>query len=247
MLLAIDTASQVMGAALYDGNEVLAESEWHTPNYHSTQLAPLISQLFEWSSSSITDLQAVAIALGPGGFTGLRVGLALSKGICLATHARILGVPALHAIAVSQPLPPVKPARLAAVLQAGRGRLAVGWYEAMDAPQPVLDTQALFKAWRCSQVRYEIITVQQLMERINQEVQAKPETCGITLVCGEINAAARQYIFQQAKQLPANSFYLASAAHSQRRASFLAELAWHRLQNGDVDDPASLAPIYLQG
>ena len=63
-----------------------------------------------------------------------------------------------------------------------------------------------------------------------------------TLVCGELTAELRSAL----SSLASGKAILASPASSARRAGFLAELAWQRLELGERDDPASLAPIYLQ-
>jgi len=248
LILALDTASPSMGAALYDGNEILSESVWHSAQHHNVQLAPLIAHLFEWCGESFSALQAVVVATGPGGFTALRIGLALAKGICLAQHAQIIGIPALHAIACAQPLPYLRPARLAAALQAGRGRFVVGWYEAgraVKAGSYSTKIEEAYLTWGCNRVRYELLSLQQLMEKIVANVHAHPESAGITILSGEFNRAAREYILQQKKELPDGSLVLSPPAQSLRRPAFLAELGWQRWQRGEVDDPHSLAPIYL--
>lgn len=250
MILALDTASPTMGAALYDGNEILSESVWHSANYHSVQLAPLIARLFEWCSEPFSALQAVVVATGPGGFTALRIGLALAKGICLAQHTQIIGIPALHAIACAQPLPCLRPARLAAALQAGRGRFVVGWYEAAQesgAGSYLPKIEEAYLTWGCNRVRYELLTLPQLIEKIAAYVHAHPESSGMTILSGEFNSAAREYILQQKKGLPDGSLVLSPPAQSLRRPAFLAELGWQRWRRGEVDDPHNLAPIYLSG
>jgi len=106
---------------------------------------------------------------------------------------------------------------LAIVLQAGRGRLAVGWYRA----------EAGF--W-LPQGSLEVLDVVTLAEHIQQP----------TKICGELTAAERNILGRKRKLV-----VLPSPAQSLRRTGFLAELAWRRWQAGKVDDPISLAPIYL--
>ncbi len=78
MLLAIDTSSRWMGVAVYDGTTVLSEVVWHAPDYHTSQLAAMAEQVLERAGLTPVDLKAVAVALGPGGDTGWRVGLAVA-------------------------------------------------------------------------------------------------------------------------------------------------------------------------
>ena len=77
MLLAIDTSTAQVGMALYDGTQVLGEMTWSTRQHHTTELAPALSGLLNRSAVSMDMLSALAVAIGPGSFTSLRVGLSL--------------------------------------------------------------------------------------------------------------------------------------------------------------------------
>jgi tRNA threonylcarbamoyladenosine biosynthesis protein TsaB len=214
MLLALDTSTQTAGLALYDGERVLYEIIWTSNDYHTVELAPAILDAIQKSGKKIDKLDAVAVALGPGSFTGLRIGLALAKGIALARHLPVIGIPSLDILAYAQPVTNLP---LAAVLRAGRGRLAIDWYQANK------------KSW-VSQNKLEVTTAEQLMEGIETP----------TLVAGELNEDER-HILRRKKKL----IELASPAHSLRRPGYLAELGWRRWQAGQNDDPAALTPIYL--
>lgn len=214
MLLALDTSTQTAGLALYNGEQVLSEIIWTSHDFHTVEMAPAIMEAIQKSGKKIDKVEAVAVAIGPGSFTGLRIGLALAKGIAMARHLPIIGIPSLDILAYAQPLAPVP---LAAVLRAGRGRLAVDWYQAGK------------KGW-VSQHKLEVTTAEQLVECI--EIP--------TLVAGELNEDERHILRRKKKLID-----LASPAHSLRRPGYLAELGWRRWQAGQNDDPAVLAPIYL--
>ena len=79
MLLAIDTSTAQVGMALYDVTQVLGEMTWSTRQHHTTELAPALSGLLNRSAVSMDMLSALAVAIGPGSFTSLRVGLSLVK------------------------------------------------------------------------------------------------------------------------------------------------------------------------
>ncbi|MBN1147712.1 MAG: tRNA (adenosine(37)-N6)-threonylcarbamoyltransferase complex dimerization subunit type 1 TsaB [Anaerolineales bacterium] len=213
ILLALDTSTRFTGLALYDGAQVLHEAVWISQDYHTVELAPAVAEALQKTGASIDRLGALAVALGPGSFTGLRIGLALAKGIALARCLPLVGVPSLDALAAAQPLLETP---LAAILQAGRGRLAVGWYQAVD------------KTWRATK-EAEILSPAALAEQIQNP----------TLVCGELSEETRALLGKQPGAI------LASPAQALRRPAFLAELAWRRWQAGESDDPATLAPIYL--
>jgi tRNA threonylcarbamoyladenosine biosynthesis protein TsaB len=214
MLLAIDTSTRLTGVALYDGVQVLSEVAWYSREHQTVELAPVVEEILGRTGIKASEIKAVGVALGPGSFTGLRIGLALAKGLALAWHTALIGVPTLDVVASAQPLAAMP---LAAVLQAGRGRLAVGWY-AVEAGR-----------WK-SQGSLEVLDAAGLAEKIQAP----------TLVCGELNDEERRLLARKRKLV-----VLASPARSMRRPSFLAELAWQRYRIGQSDDAAALAPIYL--
>lgn len=214
MLLAIDTSTQWIGLALYDGAQVNAETLWLARSRHTVELAPAIQALLQRCGQTPAQLTAIAVALGPGSFTGLRIGLALAKGMALALHIPVIGVPSLDALAVAQPLSDLP---MAAVLQAGRKRLAVAWYANLDGQ------------WLAREDA-KVTTVAELSASIH-----KP-----TLVVGELSAEDRQLLARKRVNV-----HLASPAQSLRRPSYLAELGWKRWQAGQVDEPIALAPIYI--
>jgi tRNA threonylcarbamoyladenosine biosynthesis protein TsaB len=215
VLLAIDTSTRNVGIALYDGIQVLNETIWASRDYHTVELAPAIADTLSRCGIKIQDLNLLAVSIGPGSFTGLRIGLAVAKGIALACHLPIIGVPTLDILTESQPIIPGLP--LAAVIQAGRGRLAVGWYSAFE------------NQWQLDPP-IKIMDALELSGQIHEP----------TLVCGELNEEQQHTLARKYKNV-----ILASPAHSVRRPSLLAELAWKRWQAGDIDDPMTLSPIYL--
>lgn len=223
LLLAIDASTRIVGLALYDGVQVCSESVWSSSDHHTSELAPAVQELLRRSHIAIDELGAIGVALGPGSFTGLRIGLALAKGIALVQRIPLIGIPTLDILAHAQPPQDIP---MAAVLRAGRGRLAVAWYEPAQTPGNL-------KTWQTGS-KVEVLTPQDLAQRIQQP----------TLVCGELTAEERHLLGK--KRGPISRLVeLASPAACLRRPSYLAELAWKRWQAGDLDDPASLTPIYL--
>ena len=70
MLLAIDTSTRMIGVALYDGVRILSEMVWLSEQYHTVELAPTVESLMERAGIPLSELQVVAVAQGPGSFTG---------------------------------------------------------------------------------------------------------------------------------------------------------------------------------
>src|SRR5512139_2794643 len=116
MLLALDTSTSMVGLALYDGVRVLSEYSWESKDNHSVELAPAVVEMMVKAGVKPEQLTAIAVALGPGSFTGLRISLALAKGIAYVNHIPIIGIPSLDILAAAQP---VRSETLAAVLRAG--------------------------------------------------------------------------------------------------------------------------------
>ncbi len=214
MLLAVDTSTAQIGLALFDGTQVIAESAWISRQHHTVELAPALANLLKHTEVKINDIQALGVAIGPGSFTALRVGLAFVKGLALSRKLPIVGIPTLDILAAAQPISKMP---LAAVLQAGRGRIALAWYKSLK------------NEWK-SEGAAQVTTVDALADSIE-----KP-----TLVAGELTSEERQRLARKKVNV-----VLAPPALCVRRPSVLAELAWTRWQDGKVDEPASLAPIYL--
>jgi tRNA threonylcarbamoyladenosine biosynthesis protein TsaB len=106
LILGIDTATTAASAALVDDGKLLREAR-HEParnggplrSNHAAVLLPLIDQLLNDAARRLSDVEAFAVALGPGSFTGLRIGLSTVKGLVYGADTPIVGVPTLHAVA----------------------------------------------------------------------------------------------------------------------------------------------------
>jgi len=212
MLLVVDTSTAQVGLALYDGTQVPGEMTWTTRQHHTTELAPALAGLLDRSGNSMDTVSALGVAIGPGSFTSLRVGLSFIKGLALARSLPIIGIPTLDILAAAQPILK-KP--LVAVIQAGRGRIALGWYKCVK------------NEWQ-AEGGARSGTVDELIREIRSP----------TLIAGELTSEERRRLTQK-------NVILATPANCVRRPSILAGLAWTRLQENKIDEAASLAPIYL--
>ena len=217
MLLAVDTATRMVGLALYDGVRVCSERTWSSNRYHTVELAPAVEQMLADADITTKKLKAVGVATGPGSFTALRIGLAFAKGLAFSENIPLIGIPTLDIVAAAQPLAEMP---LAAVLQAGRKRLSVGWYTVEE------------NRWQATD-RLENLTVDEFIAAIEEP----------TWVCGELNAGMRKRLSGEDSEN--ENMILTSPAQSLRRPGYLAALAWERWGAGDVDNPAALAPFYL--
>ncbi|MFO7741749.1 MAG: tRNA (adenosine(37)-N6)-threonylcarbamoyltransferase complex dimerization subunit type 1 TsaB [Anaerolineae bacterium] len=215
MLVAIDTATSQASLAFHDGFRVRIEHTWEAPRRHTTELTPRLAAAMEQLSLRRDQLRAIVVTKGPGSFTGLRIGLSVAKGLAVAQRLPLIGIPTLDVVAAAQGR---DRRRLAAVIQAGRGRVGVAIYRWEFGEWQVLEGPRL-TTWA----------------NLEKEV-AEP-----TLFCGEIDKRGAETIARMGEHA-----VLLPAAWRLRRAGFLAELGWQRLNRGEVDDPAELTPIYLK-
>jgi tRNA threonylcarbamoyladenosine biosynthesis protein TsaB len=99
MILAIETSTEVCSTALVHDNELIGERSVQEKNIHSERLLTLVDDLLTSSTVSNRQLDAIAISIGPGSFTGLRIGLSTAKGLALGLDLPMIAVPTLDGIA----------------------------------------------------------------------------------------------------------------------------------------------------
>lgn len=215
MLLALDTATRLISMALHDGQQIISEFTWRTASRHTVELAPACENMMQRAGVTTAGLSAIAVALGPGSYTGLRIGMGVAKGLALATDPPLplIGIPTLDIVAAAQPR---LADRLCVVAQAGRGRISAGFY----AWEP--------NNWQSTD-QPTIIDWDTLLESLDIHTQFG----------GEIDPDSRALLAAHPYVI------LAQPAHGLRRAGFMAELAYRRFTSGEVDGAATLAPIYL--
>lgn len=229
MILALDTATRQTGIALFDGQEVVAEVNWRSADGQTTELLPRLAQLMAWHGLAPTALSAVAISLGPGSFTGVRVGVSAAKGLAMAGATPLIGIGTLDATA----FPHLgRPEPVCALVSAGRSRVFWALYAAAatDLSQP--GEPVCLGEWCGWRTPLHLSSVAELAGLV-----ATPVYC-----TGELSPAVRA----QLTELLGERARLSPASAAGRRAGCLAELGWHRLQAGQRDDPASLSPLYLR-
>jgi tRNA threonylcarbamoyladenosine biosynthesis protein TsaB len=215
-LLGIDTATESASVALYDGETgPRAESSWQTSAHHTVELMPSIVSMLERQGLTTESLDGVSVALGPGSFTGLRIGLSVAKGLSFSLEIPIVGIPTLDIVAYAhyeQDLP------ICAIIQAGRGRICAAFYERAGTEWQRLTD-------------YQLATIDELSGQVRVP----------TLFCGEIDPSLGKAL----RSSISTRAIIASAASSLRRAGYLAELSWERFRQGEADDVTTLEPLYL--
>lgn len=98
-ILGVDTSSSCGSIGIIDGDQVVAECTFHREETHSTRLIPSIQAILKDAKLSLKEIDGLAVSLGPGSFTGLRVGISTIKGLALAAEKPVVGIPTLDALA----------------------------------------------------------------------------------------------------------------------------------------------------
>ena len=108
LILGIETATRAASVAVIFNGKILAESLRESPQSFSETLMPQVEEVIK-ISGAFENLDAVAVSIGPGSFTGLRIGLATAKALAYAWGIKIIGVPTLQALAYNFPAAKVLP------------------------------------------------------------------------------------------------------------------------------------------
>ncbi len=229
MLLAIDTATRTAGLALYDEEGVQAELTWRSRQNHTVELMNQIVHLLNLARAGKHELTVIGVSLGPGSFTGLRVGMSVAKGLAFGCDIPLVAIPTLDSVAKAhafQTLP------ILAVLAAGRGRYSVAPYHALRGKVERVAEYALVDASGMVELAKQATASSQ------SGTQARARRL---FFCGEIDAPLKEALV---KGLGPRAC-IASPAANLRRAGFLAELAWERYRREEFDNPETLAPTYM--
>jgi tRNA threonylcarbamoyladenosine biosynthesis protein TsaB len=217
LTLAIDTSTNTAGCALLEEERVLAECLVNLGMNHSATLLPSIHHMVSLADVRMADIDLFACTVGPGSFTGLRIGVSTIKGFALATGKPVAGVSALEALACNVTTVSML---ICPMLDAKKNQVYA----------------ALFKADR-----------QNGIARIGEEAAVEVDKFlsliqGDCIFVGD-GAAAYQDAIKNA--LPGHA-YFASPIHQSIRASAVGLLGMRKFAAGDTLDPFHFMPRYLR-
>ena len=220
MELAIDTATDTASVAVSREGKPLAEISWLAGQNHTVNLMPNALHLFKLIGEELNKIDAVFVSLGPGSYNGLRAGLSAAKGLALSLNIRLIGIGTLEIEAYPHAdagLP------ICVVHNIGRGEIATASYRMNDT------------GWQ-KLVEEHITTLDALCKTIDSK----------TVVCGQFSG------FPETQPNPAEFIaerlgeLVVIRETTLRRAGYLAELGWRRLERGESDDIATLQPLYMR-
>lgn len=98
-ILGVDTSTPIGSVGLIDGENFVGEHSLNIVQTHSSRLIPAIDQILKWANLTVHELDACAVGIGPGSFTGVRIGVGAAKALCYAIRKPIVGVSTLAAVA----------------------------------------------------------------------------------------------------------------------------------------------------
>lgn len=228
MLLALDTATVTASIALYDlaADQLLVEQTWQARRRHTQELLTVAQQLLSQVGVAIQQLSALAVTVGPGSFTGVRIALSTAKGIGLGLAAppRVIGIPTLSVTAAPwlSLLSAHSRATICAYIQAGRGRY--NWVNFGAGEQLRRPNAADHQTGSVDEF------AQALAQRMPQPIW----------LIGELDSGLQQAV------TPLAHVVTVDAVSSWRRAGALARLAALHFTAGVEDDLQTLQPLYLR-
>jgi len=219
-LLAVETSTLTGAVALLDAGRLVAESRLTVALTHGERLLSAVDALLRAAHWRLGDVEALAVAVGPGSFTGLRVGVSTMKGLAFATGKPLVGVPTLDALAWTLPFAvhPVCP-----VLDAKKGEVYTALYRTTAG--------RLEQLWP-----YRAVDPRILAEELAREAG------GPVIFVGD-GVGPSEAVLRGALGAAA---WVAPPAHRLPSAASLGELGWTALARGQVADPGTLVPLYIR-
>ena len=215
LTLAIETSSRQLGVALADGDRLVSSYGLLAENPHAVELPDAVTRVLKAAHATLGQVEAIAVDIGPGSFTGLRIGLAFVKALAFPMKKTVVGVPSLDVLAASLPF---ASRQICPLLDAKQKNVYGALYRVEEsAPKRKTD--------------YLLGPVDELLSQIKEP----------TIFLGDGCARYREQILERAGSLAsfaAEEFWLP-------RAELLARLGVERLRSGQRDDPAGLVPMYL--
>lgn len=218
-ILGIDSSGLVASAAIADEKNIIAEFTVNNKQTHSQTLLPMIEKVVDMSGIELEQLDAIAIAAGPGSFTGLRIGSATAKGIGLALKKPVVSVPTLEGLAYRVS---VFDGIICPIMDARRNQVYTGIYK-MDKGNLVCLSE---------QKAVDIHEIMEELEKYDEKV----------IFLGDGVEVQRETIEKEFKK----KYCFAPIHLSKQSAAAVAVLGDIYFNQGKAEDAAEHKPIYLR-
>lgn len=220
-ILGIDTSTPIGSVALIDGDNLAAEHTLNIVQAHSSRLMPAIDTVLKWSDITADNLDGCAVGIGPGSFTGIRIGVATIKSLCYALDKPIVGVSTLEAVAYN--------------LRGTNGIIC-----------PLLDARrsevygAIFEGGTEWQRLSEdlCLSLTAFLDRLDMHTSSEHTINFVGDGLLTYGDAVRERLGERA--------HFSDAIFNVPRGATIAHLGRQRLHNGDIDDYWTLVPNYVR-
>lgn len=218
-ILGIDSSGLVASAAVVVDDTLVGEFTINNKQTHSQTLLPMIHQVVEMSGVSLEELDAIAVAAGPGSFTGLRIGSSTAKGMALALKKPIVSVPTLEGLAYGVA---VTDSLICPLMDARRNQVYTGVYEMEQGKLHCV----------CEQ---EAVDIADILEKLNQ--------LGKKVILLGDGVQVYEETIEKVLQVP---YELAPLHMNRQRAASVAALGAVYFAEGKKEDPKDHKPFYLR-
>ena len=219
-ILGIDSSGLVASVAITEDDELIGEYTLNYKKTHSQTLLPMLDELKKMVELDLDSIDAIAVAKGPGSFTGLRIGSATAKGLGLALDKPLVAVPTVDALAFN--LWGAK-TNICPVMDARRNQTYTGLYR--------FDENQNFEVL----VEQCAVDIHEIIEKVNEN------NTPVTFL-GDGVPTFKQVIEEEVK-VP---FFFAPAGMNRQRAAALNLLAKQYIEKGDTVSAADFRPDYLR-
>lgn len=220
-ILGVDTANRSCSVAIVDNGSTLAEQTLVSTQTHSKHLMEMVGAVVKLSSLALSEIDGFGVTIGPGTFTGLRIGISSVKGLAYATGKPVVGISSLDALAMQALFLPYL---TAVFIDARKGEVYCARYRHSNSKK--------------QQIR-------SIKETVEQVLPPEKAVSGINEPCIFIGSGAVLYkkIIEEKLNAPA---YFAPDCLNMIQASTIANLALEKFQDSIFDDLNSLAPHYIR-
>ena len=230
-ILGIDTSSKFLSIAVSEDKNIIKEESYLLDRQHSSQLVPKIKELIEKSRLSIKKIDGFVIGIGPGSFTGLRIGVSTVKGFGIALGKPCIGVASIDAIACNAAA--ASGNEIVPVIDAKRGQVYAAIYR-KKANQII----------RISE--YLLLPIDKLMKKVKRDSVFLGD--GVSLyrdkIANYINQDSTKAFTESSKNKRQSAFLL-EEKYWYPGAGNLIKLGFSRIKRTKKTDLAKLAPLYM--
>ncbi|MBC8590042.1 tRNA (adenosine(37)-N6)-threonylcarbamoyltransferase complex dimerization subunit type 1 TsaB [Wansuia hejianensis] len=216
-VLGLDTSTMMATCSVIDDNRLLGEYSLNQDMTHSEKLVPMIKEVLESLKLEVKDIDLYGVALGPGSFTGLRIGAATMKAFAHLFNKPIVGISTLEALAYNLPYNDI----VVPMIDARRNRVYTGIY-----------------TWENGKIKEimgpDVLEIEDILTRLKEYDKSIVNGDGALLHRDTIKAILKDKV------------QFATIGHNMCRATSICELAKIKHEAGQSDDLFTLAPDYLR-